>query len=176
MKKPDWTIIALATALVGLATVTWNRGGSTLIADGLIAGGETVLSVIPLLVAAFIVAGLTQVLISREQVERWLGTQSGWRGILIACVAGAIIPGGPYVYYPIAAALLKSGAGLGVMVAFVTAKNFWSITKLPFEFGLLGPELTTIRYLLTFALPPLFGWLANVIFGHHLERIREAAA
>jgi uncharacterized membrane protein YraQ (UPF0718 family) len=127
-----------------------------------------------LLVAAFLIAGLTQALISRELIDRWLGAQSGWRGILLACLAGALIPGGPYVYYPIAGALLQAGAGLGVLIAFVTAKNLWSITRLPMEFALLGPRLTIIRFLLTLAVPPILGFLAEALFGRHLSKLRDA--
>lgn len=143
--------------------------------SGLTRGGETLFGVIPLLLAAFVIAGLTQVLTSPEVIEHWLGRASGWRGILLGCVGGALIPGGPYVYYPIAAALLKSGAGLGAMMAFVTAKNMWSITRLPLEVALIGPRLTLIRYLLTLAVPPALGLLADLIFGRYLEQIREAA-
>jgi uncharacterized membrane protein YraQ (UPF0718 family) len=86
-----------------------------------------------------------------------------------------LIPGGPYVYYPIAGSLLQSGAGLGVLIAFVAAKNLWSITRLPYEFALLGPQLTLLRYFLTLVFPPLLGYLAETLFGNNIERIREAA-
>lgn len=127
-----------------------------------------------MLVAAFLVAGLTQVLISKEMVETWLSASSGWRGILLASLAGALIPGGPYVYYPIAGSLLTSGAGLGVLIAFISAKNLWSISRLPYEFALLGPHLTIVRYLATFIVPPLLGILAELIFGRAIDRLRTA--
>ena len=86
------------------------------------------------------------------------------------------MPGGPYVYYPIAAVLLRSGASLGVLVAFVTAKNLWSLSRLPLEFALLGPQLTIIRFGATLLLPPLLGLLAEALFGHRVEAIRRGAA
>jgi uncharacterized membrane protein YraQ (UPF0718 family) len=134
------------------------------------------LSVVPLLVAAFLVAGLTQVLVTQEFVQRWLGASAGWRGILLACLGGALMPGGPYAYYPIAAVLLRSGASLGVLVAFVTAKNLWSLTRLPLEFALLGPYLTLVRFAATLLIPPLLGLLAELLFGRRVEQIREAMA
>jgi len=75
----------------------------------------------------------------------------------------------------VAAVLLKSGAGLGVLVAFITAKNLWSITRLPLEFALLGPHLTIIRFLMTLFIPPLVGVLAQLLFGDRIEGIREHA-
>ena len=108
-------------------------------------------------------------------VTLWLGSRSGWRGLLLACLGGALIPGGPYVYYPIAAVLLQSGAGVGVLVAFVTAKNLWSVSRIPLEIALLGPKLTFIRYAITFIVPPLLGLLSEHLFGRFLEQIRERA-
>lgn len=174
IKLPDRTTLFLLLMAVVLAGLAWSQGGPELALDGLIAGGKTLWRVTPLLVAAFVVAGLTQALVSRETIERWLGRSAGWRGILLACLGGALIPGGPYVYYPIAGALLKSGAGLGVMVAFITAKNLWSISRLPYEVALLGPRLTIIRFSLTFIVPPLMGFLAEALFGSRIDTIREA--
>jgi uncharacterized membrane protein YraQ (UPF0718 family) len=175
-KLPDRTTLFLILVALVLATVAWRQGGSEQVLEGLLAGGKTLLSVTPLLLAAFVVAGLTQALVSRETIERWLGRGAGWRGILLACLGGALIPGGPYVYYPIAGALLKSGASLGVLVSFVVAKNLWSISRLPYEIALLGPKLTFIRFGLTLIVPPLLGLAAEALFGAHIERIREGVA
>jgi uncharacterized membrane protein YraQ (UPF0718 family) len=174
MPKIDRTTGFLIIVALALAGIAWVHGGAALTVSGIQLGAKTLLSVTPMLIAAFLVAGLTQVLISKEMVERWLSASSGWRGILLACAAGALIPGGPYVYYPIAGSLLTSGAGLGVLVSFITAKNLWSISRLPYEFALLGPTLTITRYLLTLIIPPLIGVLAEVFFGRHIDDIRTA--
>lgn len=164
----------LAAVVVALAAMAWVIGGPGLAASGLLRGATVLVGVLPLLLAAFLIAGLVRALISRELVARWLGSRSGWRGIGLACVVGALIPGGPYVYYPICGALLQAGASVGVLVAFVTAKNLYSITRIPLEFALLGPHLALIRYAVTFLLPPLLGALAQGLFGARIDRIREA--
>lgn len=171
---PNRTTLFLIAVVIILAGLAWLYGGFPAVVNGLSSGANELLRVTPLLLAAFLVAGLTQALVSRQVIERWLGSGAGWRGILLACLGGALIPGGPYVYYPIAGALLQSGAGLGVLVAFVSAKNLWSVTRLPYEFALLGPRLTVTRYAITFLLPPLFGIIAETIFGSRIESIREA--
>jgi uncharacterized membrane protein YraQ (UPF0718 family) len=173
--KVDWTIVGLLVVLLVLVGLSWWQGGIELALDGLLLGGQTLLRATPLLLAAFLIAGLVQAIVTREMVARWLGSESGWRGLVLACLGGALIPGGPYVYFPIAAALLKTGAGLGVLVAFVTAKNLWAVTRLPVELALLGPHLTLARVAVTFVLPPLLGVLAEWLFGRHVDRIREVA-
>jgi uncharacterized membrane protein YraQ (UPF0718 family) len=174
-RKPDWTTLTVSGVALLLTAVVWARGGSGLVLEGLTVGVRELINVTPLLLSAFLVAGLTRTLISRDMVRRGLGSRAGWRGILIACIGGALIPGGPYVYYPVAGALLHSGAGLGVLIAFVTAKNLWSVSRLPYEFALLGSQLTLIRYLLTLAIPPIAGFLAEFFFGGLIHRIRETA-
>ncbi len=173
---PDRTTIALIFVAALLAGIAWWQGGPALVLAGFVDGGRTLVSVIPLLVFAFLIAGLVQTLVTRDRAARWLGAESGWQGIALACLGGALIPGGPYAYYPIAAALMRSGAGLGVLVAFVTAKNLWSVTRLPLEFALLGAHLTLIRLLVTLPVPPLMGLLAETLFGQQMERIRKAVA
>ena len=170
----NWVVLLLVVIAVLLAGIAWRQDGAGLVLAGVRSGGKIFLSVIPLLIAAFLIAGLIQTLVTQEFVTRWLGGQTGWKGILLGCVGGALIPGGPYVYYPIAAALLHAGAGLGSMVAFVTAKNLWSISRLPLEVALLGGHLTMVRFIATLLFPPLIGFLAEFLFGNRLESIRKA--
>jgi uncharacterized protein len=168
----DRTLWVLTAVCLLLAGVAWIQGGFARALDGVIAGARLLWSAVPLLVLAFLIAGLAQVLVREETVGRWLGRGAGWRGLLIASFSGALIPGGPYVYYPIAAMLLNSGASLGVLVAFVTAKNLWSFSRLPLEFALLGQELTLVRYAVTLVVPLLLGALAEFAFGRTVDRIR----
>jgi uncharacterized membrane protein YraQ (UPF0718 family) len=167
------TPLYLLIVAVILAGVVWASKGPEAIPAGLVAGGQVFLSVLPLLVAAFLVAGLMQVLATKEFVTKWLGAASGWKGIFLACIGGGLMPGGPYVYFPIAAVLLQTGAGLGALVAFVLAKNLWSLSRLPLEVALLGTQLTFTRFLVTLVLPPLLGFLAETFFGGRIEVIRE---
>jgi uncharacterized membrane protein YraQ (UPF0718 family) len=174
-KKPkrDYSLMFFSLIAIVFVGIAWQRGGYKLVLGGFTSGSISLLSVIPLLIAAFLTTGFVQVLVDKEKIEKWLGSNSGWRGLMLACLGGAIIPGGPYVYYPIAGALLNTGAGIGVLVVFITAKNLWSVSRLPMEIALLGPELTTIRFGITLGIPPLLGFLSEVIFGRFIDRIRE---
>ena len=172
--KIDFTPIILLFIVLALALLAWYKGGIELDFASLKSGSTLLLHELPLLIAAFLTAGLLQTLVKKETVERWLGTESGWRGIALACIGGALIPGGPYVYYPIVGAMLYSGAGMGVLVAFVTAKGLWSISRLPVEIALLGARVTIIRFVITFLIPPLLGFVAEALFGRRITQIRNA--
>ena len=120
--------------------------------------------ILPLLIFAFIVAGMIQVLLPQELLSKWVGVESGMRGILIGTVAGGLSPGGPYVSLPIVAGLLRSGASVGTMVAFLTGWSLWAIARLPMEVGIIGWEFTLIRIGSTFFFPPIAGLIAKTFF------------
>jgi len=132
---------------------------------GLKAALGTTAQILPLLICAFIVAGMVQVLLPRELIGRWVGAESGMRGILIGTVAGGLSPGGPYVSLPIAAGLLRSGASVGTMVAYLTGWSLWAVSRLPMEVGIMGWKFTLIRVVSTFFFPPIAGWVAQTLFG-----------
>jgi uncharacterized membrane protein YraQ (UPF0718 family) len=156
------TIIMGAIALV-LLFVGYQRGQGQHI-TGLRAALNTTIQILPLLIFAFIIAGMVQVLLPHQLVSKWVGAESGIKGIFIGTVAGALTPGGPYVSLPLAAGFLRAGAGIGTMVAFVTAWSLWAAARLPMEVGIMGWKFTLIRLASTFFFPPIAGLIAHLFF------------
>lgn len=161
MVFPTIVMALLATVLL---TIGYARGHGEHWA-GLRAGGLMTVQVIPLLVFAFVAAGMAQALIPPEIISKTVGGESGWRGILIGSFAGGLTPGGPFVSFPIVAALYRSGASIGTTVAFVTGWSLWAVARLPMEIGLLGLRFTLIRIASTLLFPPLAGLIAQLLFG-----------
>ena len=155
------TLILAAVAVVLLAIAFWR--GRDLPLAGLRAGGRTLWRNLPLLLLGFVIAGLAQVLIPKELITRWLGSEAGVKGVLIGCVVGGLVPGAPYATFPFVAALYRAGASLGAVVGFVSAWALWSLSRLPVEMALIDPKPALIRYAVTFAVPPVAGLLAEAI-------------
>lgn len=155
------TIIMIALAVI-LTIVAYFRGGVHL--AGLKAGAKTLWENIPLLLASFAIAGLVQVLIPKQLVAGWLGEEAGFKGIILGCIAGALIPGSPYSVFPIVASFYKAGASISTMVAFVAAWSLWPVTRLPIEVALIGPKVALARVLSTLIFPPLAGLIAQLFF------------
>jgi len=155
--------LVMAVIAIVLYIFAVNKGGDEHI-SGLETAGEIMLNIAPLLVFAFIVAGFMQVLIPTKTIAKWLGREAGLRGIVIGAVLGGFMPGGPFVSLPIAAALLRAGAGIGTMVAFLTGWSILAVTRLPLEVGLMGWKFTAIRLSVSFFFPILAGLLANFIY------------
>jgi uncharacterized membrane protein YraQ (UPF0718 family) len=156
--------IIMGGLAITLLFIGYNEGQGEHVV-GLKLSLNMIVQILPLLVFAFIVAGMVQVLLPRELLSKWVGAESGMRGILIGTVAGGLSPGGPYVSLPIVAGLLRSGASVGTMVAFLTGWSLWAVSRLPMEVGILGWKFTVIRIVSTFFFPPIAGLLAQTFFG-----------
>jgi len=154
-------IMSVLTLVLGF--IVYFREKS-LLPLGIKSGGKMFMDVLPLLLISFILAGLIQVLIPKEIISRWIGKESGIKGVLIGCIAGAISPGAPYISFPIIASLYKSGAGLGATVGFITAWSLWQVYRIPLEISIIGFKVAGIRFLSTLIVPPLAGIIVYLIF------------
>lgn len=156
------TIIMGVIAVV-LLYLGYQKGGGEHIL-GLKAAGNLLVQIIPLLIFAFIIAGMMQFLIPQEIIARWIGAESGFRGLLIGSVIGGFMPGGPMTSLPVAAGLLRVGANVGTMVAFLTGWSLLAVTRMPLEIGLMGWKFSLIRLACVFFFPPIAGLIANKFF------------
>ena len=104
---------------------------------------EFFVEMILILPAVMVLMGLFTVFVPKDLVVRYLGRESGLRGIFIAILMGALPTGPLYIAFPIASALLKKGARVSNIVVFLTA---WSCIKLPQE--LVELEFLGFRFML----------------------------
>ena len=119
---------------------------------------------LPLLLG-FCLAGFFDVLIPRELLLKWMGEESGFRGIILGWLIGLLMPGGPYVVFPIAASFLKQGMGVGPLITFITAKSLLSpIRMFSWEAPFLGWPFTAARTIPSLILPPLVGIIGQRLF------------
>jgi uncharacterized membrane protein YraQ (UPF0718 family) len=163
----------MAVIAIILAIIAFFQGGIELVGRGLFVGGQTFISVLPLLILAFTVAGLFSTMISKEMVSKWLGKEAGWKGPLFGTLMGALVPGGPFFFYPLMATLLVSGANVGTMISFVAAKTLWYVGRIPLEIAFVGIKITVIRFLITFAIPILAGAAVDIFLPDFANKIKE---
>jgi uncharacterized membrane protein YraQ (UPF0718 family) len=159
----DTAIMLLIAAALLLVTVARGQG---LWRAGLEAGISNFGRLLPILTLSFVIAGLMQVLIPREQVTRWLGSEAGFRGILAGCAVGALLPGPPYALYPMIISMVNGGASVGAVIGMMTGKVLWNVHYLPPALATLGPRLTALQFASNILFPPLAGLIAQ----HVLDR------
>lgn len=164
-------LMVLLVALLG--GLCYSRGGAALLLSGLKGGARGMLQLLPLLLVVFLLTGLIEVLLPRATVAAWLSDSAGVRGLMLAWVAGALTPGGGPIGLPLAAALLRAGAGFGVLVTYLTSMSLLSFVRVPMEVGIYGLRLTLLRIGSSLFLPLLAGGLAQLL-GRVLAAIPES--
>lgn len=143
----------------------FRRGDFSLVAEGLKAGGQMGYQILPLIAVALIMAGMIQVVIPAELTARWIGTESGTKGLLLASVLGAVTPGGPMTSFPIVAALYKAGADIAPIAAFVFSWSIIGVHRIIiWEMPLMGPKFTLSRLAAGILFPPILGLLTKLVF------------
>jgi uncharacterized protein len=118
-----------------------------------------------LLVIAFVIVGYVNVLSPTELVEKWIGPDSGWKGLFLAEIIGMLLPGGPYVVFPLIALLYSAGAGLGPAVTLITSWATQALLTITFELPFMGWRFTAIRWGLGLVVPILAGATVQLFFG-----------
>jgi len=114
---------------------------------------------------ALLAAGFAAALVPQEAIATLMGEASGGMGILTASLLGGLLPGGPFVSFPIAASLFHSGAGGPQMVAFITAWSVFAVHRIiSYELPLMGARFSAIRLLCSLVLPPLAGGGAALLW------------
>ena len=113
-------------------------------------------------------------LLPAKYIGRWLGKDSGIKGIFIATFIGGITPGGPMVSFPLLISLRSKGADVGSLIAFITSWTTISFTRtIVWEIPLMGIEFTFIRLISSLALPIIAGLLFRKIFNDDNGIIEE---
>lgn len=118
-------------------------------------------NILPQFLSILIIIGLALAILSPETITSLLGTRSGIWGVFGAAIIGSItlIPG--FVAFPLAAALLKNGAGYMQIAAFVSTLMMVGVVTLPLEIKTFGKRATIIRNIAAFA----FSLIAAFVIG-----------
>ena len=161
----DVSLLILCMFAGILAAIAYSMKGWRLPVSGLWVGGKMFWEIAPRLLLGFTLSGLLQVLIPVEYIARTLGEGSGLKGVIIAMVAGALAPGGPYVNFPLVAVLYKGGAGIGPLATFLTSWGVIPLNRaLVYEIPLLGAEFTLARYSASLVFPLILCIITPLIF------------
>ncbi len=93
----------------------------------------------------FILLGLLDVWIPKEVLIKYMGEDSGFKGIILSFILGSVAAGPLYGAFPVALVLTKKGAKFRNILIFIGA---WSTMKIPmllFEISSLGRTFALIR-------------------------------
>ncbi len=160
MNSSQLILAALALLCFGLALARGVPTGRRALHET----KDSLVRMLPVMAAAMPMAAFLAELVPPGIAERWLGPDSGVAGLVIAGLAGGLIPGGPFVSFPLVLSFLKAGAGPAQMVALITG---WAILAfhrmIAWELPVLGGRFALIRLLSSIVLPLLAGLLAQLL-------------
>ena len=102
-------------------------------------------NILPEFLGLIVLVGITLAIFDAEMISKLIGEKSGWIGVILSAVVGAVtlIPG--FVAFPTAAMLLVHGAGYMQIGAFISALMMVGIVTLPVEIKYFGKRLAIAR-------------------------------
>lgn len=118
-------------------------------------------NILPQFISILILIGIILSILDPATISRLIGEQSGLLGMFSASIIGALtlIPG--FVAFPLAAALLNSGAGFMQIAVFVSTLMMVGIVTIPMEVQYFGKKATILRNSLAY----VFSFLVAIIIG-----------
>ena len=164
-RKPfDWSTATISVVVALAAGIVFVREGHERFLEILKSDFDLFIVMQPKVLAACIIAALVAVLLPREMVSRWVGTESGFLGLVIGTLAGVILPGGPITIFPIASAFIAAGADVGVAIAFITSWTLLGYSRaLVWELPIFGLDFLIWRSIAAIPLPIVAGILARLL-------------
>lgn len=102
-------------------------------------------NILPQFLSILILIGIMLAIMTPEQISHIIGKESGLMGVILASIVGAItlVPG--FIAFPLAAALIKSGAGYMQIAAFISTLMMVGIVTIPLEMKFFGKKAALIR-------------------------------
>ncbi|MDF2841349.1 MAG: putative permease [Clostridia bacterium] len=120
-------------------------------------------NILPEFLVVILFVGVLLAVLNPDAISKIIGSDSGWLGVMIAAVVGAItlIPG--FVAFPTAAMLLQSGAGYMQIGAFVSTLMMVGIVTMPVEIKYFGKKLTILRNVLAFGFSFVVAYIIGLV-------------
>lgn len=149
---------------LSLSGLVYKRMGTTGLRAASGSAFDTLRSLAIRLPCALLTAMFLVQIIPVEWVSNVIGASSGTFGILIAAVAGGLLPGGPMVSFPIVVFFQQAGAGVPQLVALLTGWSVYALMRtVSFEAPILGWRFVALRGASCLVLPIIAGVSAEVL-------------
>jgi len=118
-------------------------------------------NVLPQFVAILLLIGLLLAVVTPETIQRVIGTESGFVGMVITSLLGAIALIPALIAFPVAAELLNNGAGITQIAVFISTLTMVGFVTLPMETKYLGKKVAVLRNVLAY----LFAFATAFVIG-----------
>ncbi len=124
-------------------------------------------NIMPQFLGIFVLIGIVLAILNPQIISKIIGGSSGWLGVLLASLVGAItlIPG--FIAFPLSSMLLQGGAGYMQIGAFISSLMMVGVVTLPLEIRYFGRKAALMRNLLAF----VFSFFVAFVIGKVVGRV-----
>lgn len=105
--------------------------------------------------------GFLLTFLSPALISRAVGENSGWQGVVLAALFGSIVLIQAFIAFPLAGSILRQGASVSAIAAFVTTLVMVGVITAPVEMTFFGKKFTFWRNFLSF----IFALIIALIMG-----------
>lgn len=126
---------------------------------------KSLLQMICVLPPIMLLLGLLDIWVPRETMIKFMGKDSGIKGVFLAILFGSVAAGPLYAAFPITEIFIKKGVKFSNVMIFIGA---WCTTKIPtliFELSALGVRYTFIRMLVNLPFIIIIGYFIEFLLG-----------
>ena len=166
-KRPGKVILPIGILLIYAVLAIWLPEAAERSLKVTLDYALEILLIVP---PVFLLMGLMEVWIPKDKVRQWLGKGSGVKGAVISVLMGTLPTGPLYVAFPMAAGLIRKGAGIVNMVLFLGAWAALKIPQLITEIKFMGLPFALTRFVLTLAALLLTGLIMEAFLRRHPDK------
>lgn len=118
-------------------------------------------NILPPFAGVLALIGLVLTVLTPDLISKIIGAKTGFLGMFITSIIGAItlVPG--FVAFPLAASLLQKGAGVMQIAVFISTLMMVGLVTMPLEVSYFGKKTTILRNLLSY----IFSFIVAFIIG-----------
>ena len=119
--------------------------------------------ILPPVLIIIIFIGLLLGFVPPSEISKVIGEQSGLGGVLLIALLGAILHIQAFISFPLAGSLLKSGASISAVAAFITTLTMVGTATLPLEIKELGKKIALLRNGISFIIAIVIALIMGAI-------------
>ncbi len=117
----------------------------------------------PTLLTVLGIVGLTLGILTPDTISQFIGEEAGILATLVASAIGAVTLIPSLIAFPLAGSLLRSGATVMTISAFITTSVMVGVVTAPMEMETLGKKFTLLRNGLGFATALIIASIMGVL-------------
>ncbi len=123
----------------------------------------------------FIIVGLFDVWVPKEKIQRHIGQESGFKGIVLVVLLAMLQAGPLYGAFPVAYLLFRKGASIRNIFIYLGAFSSMKIPMLGIEIGYLGIQFSLVRTLVSLPLFIGIGYLMEWYLKNRHFEVRDGS-